>query len=252
MMRTSPFHRLVQIIFVCSVVNLNVELYLRRVSFTVLAEEIQDGSNATAESVNDYLQSFRQMAAMPLECISFNGTDFIKFHFYEEGSRQCLGNHLSTYIISIAHYMHAYFNQQALELGDSFVLPWDAGFLNCVELPGSSSQTLYAKIGCEDRKTVSSTKFVLRIYRDQSCSVPFNERFKSSFQGKYINGYWMSTSVSFSPNFRKCQRCFPTQVASSFTRGKYWYDDDYINFQGTYIIMYIFFFLCLIFMFCAL
>jgi hypothetical protein len=231
-MKTSPFHWIVQIIFVCSIyqqLNINVGLF-QGTSFTALAEEAQDGINAT----DTYIQPFLQMAVMPLECISYNGTDFIKFHFYEERGRQCLGNHLSTYIISIAHYMHAYFNQQAMELGSSFVLPWDAGFLNCVQLPGSSSQILYAKIGCEDRKTVSSTKFVLRIYKDQNCSKPYDEGFKSSFKGKYINGYWLSTSVSFSPSFHKCERCTPAQVASSFTRGKYWYDDDYINFQGNF------------------
>ena len=143
---------------------------------------------------------FSKMMVLPQACISYNTANYIKFNFYADSGHQCHGNILGTYLISIAHYMHAYFNQQALELGKSFTLPWDAGFLNCVQLPGSSSQTLYAKIGCEQLAYVSATKkFELRIYSDSSCSTPYTyDKTKNKVS---VNGYWLSTTVSFDANF---------------------------------------------------
>jgi hypothetical protein len=178
---------------------------------------------------------FSKMMVMPQACISYNTANYVKFNFYVDSGRQCHGNILGTYLISIAHYMHAYFNQRALELGDSFILPWDAGFLNCVQLPVSSSQTLYAKIGCEQHGYVSATKkFELRVYSDSSCSSPYT--YDKTKNRVNINGFWLSTAVSFDANFYECAGCTPTQVASTFQKNKYWFDDDYINVQGMTIL----------------
>ena len=56
----------------------------------------------------------------------------IKFDFYDssEGSYQCHFNHIGSFVVSIAHYMRAYFNLQALTAGQDFQLPGDAGYLN--------------------------------------------------------------------------------------------------------------------------
>jgi hypothetical protein len=177
---------------------------------------------------------FSQMMVMPQACISYNNANYVKFSFYMDSKGQCHGHVLGTYLISIAHYMHAYFNQQALQLGSSFVLPWDAGFLNCVQLPGSSSsssQKLYARVGCEQHGYVSATKkFQLRVYTDSNCLTPYS--YDKSKNKVNVNGYWLSTALSFGAQFYVCEGCTPTQVAASFKKNKYWYDDDYINVQG--------------------
>ena len=59
----------------------------------------------------------------------------IKFQFFEKSSSlNCHFKNLGTYVVSIAHYMRAYFNYQALTHGNDFSLPGDVGFLN-VSLP---------------------------------------------------------------------------------------------------------------------
>lgn len=55
----------------------------------------------------------------------------IKFEFFEtENSHQCHFSSIGTFVVSIAHYMRAYFNYQALANGQDFELPSDAGYLN--------------------------------------------------------------------------------------------------------------------------
>lgn len=55
----------------------------------------------------------------------------IKFQLFDsEKSYQCHFAEISTFVVSIAHYMRAYFNYQALEQGKDFQLPDDAGYLN--------------------------------------------------------------------------------------------------------------------------
>jgi len=108
----------------------------------------------------------------------------INFDFFDNSNNndQCRCINMGSFVISIAHYMRAYFNDQALNLGD-FLLPGDAGYLNgsifnidysnlnclsaysvtisnyqtntcprCVLLQETESaqQKLYAKIGCMD------------------------------------------------------------------------------------------------------
>ena len=61
---------------------------------------------------------------------SYNG-HMIRFDFYDsDSSYQCHFNALGSFVVSIAHYMRAHFNKQALLHGSDFVLPEDAGYLN--------------------------------------------------------------------------------------------------------------------------
>ena len=55
----------------------------------------------------------------------------IKFELFDtENSYQCHFAQIGTFVVSIAHYMRAYFNHQALVNGQEFALPSDAGYLN--------------------------------------------------------------------------------------------------------------------------
>ena len=55
----------------------------------------------------------------------------IKFQLFDTAqSYQCHFAEISTFVVSIAHYMRAYFNYQALQEGKDFQLPEDAAFLN--------------------------------------------------------------------------------------------------------------------------
>ena len=60
-----------------------------------------------------------------------NNGHMIKFDFYDTASSyQCHFTSLGAYVVSIAHYMRAHFNRQALLYGSDFRLPGDAGYLN--------------------------------------------------------------------------------------------------------------------------
>ena len=55
----------------------------------------------------------------------------IKFQLFDTTqSYQCHFGEISTFVVSIAHYMRAYFNYQALTEGRDFELPRDVGYLN--------------------------------------------------------------------------------------------------------------------------
>jgi len=55
----------------------------------------------------------------------------IKFQMFDTAnSYQCHFAEISTFVVSIAHYMRAYFNYQALTYGRDFELPYDAGYVN--------------------------------------------------------------------------------------------------------------------------
>ena len=55
----------------------------------------------------------------------------IKYQIFEKSSSlNCHFKNLGTFVVSIAHYMRAYFNHQALTNGNNFKLPGDVGFLN--------------------------------------------------------------------------------------------------------------------------
>jgi hypothetical protein len=149
--------------------------------------------------------------------------------------------------------MRAYFNYQALSQGHDFSLPSDAGYLNCVALiqqqqqgdadeedvdanGGQQQQQLYAKIGCMERETFTSTRLQIHLYTDAQCSEPYDDGLDGrahSNKGYDIDGVMFPTRVSFRPPFFTCQSCEPSEIAATFNK-KYgtWYDDDYISQHG--------------------
>jgi hypothetical protein len=55
----------------------------------------------------------------------------VKFQLFDSAdSYQCHFAEISTFVVSIAHYMRAYFNYKALTQGKDFELPADAAYLN--------------------------------------------------------------------------------------------------------------------------
>lgn len=60
-----------------------------------------------------------------------NNGHMIKFQLFDTAqSYQCHFAEISTFVVSIAHYMRAYFNYMALTQGQDFSLPADAAYLN--------------------------------------------------------------------------------------------------------------------------
>lgn len=175
-----------------------------------------------------------------LACVHSNSGHSIKFQLFDTAqSYQCHFGEISTFVVSISRYMRAYFNYQALALGEEFVLPSDAAFLNCVALSDSltyNDQPLYAKIGCRDRETYTSTRLQLHVYTDQQCSQPFDDgqtTREHAWRGYNIEGNRVSTKVSFQPEFYSCQSCAPDEISESFNKmNSNWYDDDYISHHG--------------------
>ena len=95
---------------------------------------------------------------------------------------------------------------------------------------------LYAKIGCMERETFTSTKLSLHVYTDAQCSVPYDDGLSArrhSTKGYDINGYTFPTRVSFKPPFYACQTCTPDSISQTFNKKSgTWYDDDYISQYG--------------------
>lgn len=110
--------------------------------------------------------------------------------------------------------------------------------LQCVMLQETKNyeKQLYAKIGCMDRETFTSTKLQLHVYEDAQCSVPYDDGATSkrhSSRGYEINGYYFSSRVSFKPPFYTCLSCTPDQISETFNKQHgNWYDDDYISQYG--------------------
>jgi len=161
------------------------------------------------------VDGFDGVSIVPVSCVNYNNGHFIKFEFYEtENSYQCHFAQIGTFVVSIAHYMRAYFNYQALTRGTSFSLPDDVGYLNCIPLKmekyGFESTSgdddanadvddanadadvddaaqdeengeekeqavLYAKVGCLDKETFSSNTFQLHVYTDAQCTQPYDD-----------------------------------------------------------------------------
>jgi len=175
---------------------------------------------------------FDAVSIMPVSCLNYNNGHMIKFDLFENNSSyQCHFKNLGTFVVSVAHYMRAYFNYEFVTSGDNFDLPEDAGYLTCVQLEETqySENPLYAKIGCQEKETLVSTRLQLYLYTDSQCSVPYQAK-----NGGYeVNGYFVSNKVSFRPPFYTCSTCTPPSVSSSFTKqSKNWYDDDVINAGG--------------------
>jgi hypothetical protein len=105
--------------------------------------------------------------------------------------------------------------------------------LQCIQLQATSfsDEPLYAKIGCKDRETFTSTRLALRLYTDATCSTPYDDGYPSqrhSAKGYETKGGLISSDVSFRPPFYTCHSCIPDVVSETFNKRR-WYDDDYIN-----------------------
>ncbi|GFH47326.1 hypothetical protein CTEN210_03801 [Chaetoceros tenuissimus] len=190
-------------------------------------------SNSTDDNYVDLSnEDFDSISVMPISCVNYMNGHMIKFEMYEKSNNfQCHTNNVGTFVVSISHYMRAYFNYQALLRGENFKLPSDAGYLNCVLLQQTaySDTKLYAKIGCLEKDSYTSTKLQLHVYTDKQCSVPYDDGQDSSKyrKGYNINGYYFSSKVSFRPPFYSCMNCKPETIADSFSKRKtFWYDDD--------------------------
>jgi hypothetical protein len=162
----------------------------------------------------------------------------IKFQLFDSSqSYQCHFAEISTFVVSISHYMRAYFNYKALTMGTDFSLPSDAAFLNCVALHvDGMGNTLYAKVGCMDKETFTSTRLQLHLYTDQQCSQKYDDGQTSrqhARKGYLVNGNRISTKMSFNAEFLSCQTCAPDEIAETFNKlNSNWYDDDYIGRYG--------------------
>ena len=99
-----------------------------------------------------------------------------------------------------------------------------------------SDVPLYAKIGCMDRETFTSTKLQLHVYTDNQCSQPYDDgqtSRKHATKGFDINGYIFQTHVSFRPAFYTCDSCSPEEISDTFNKANgNWYDDYYISQNG--------------------
>lgn len=144
-----------------------------------------------------------------------NSGHMIKFQLYDmERSYQCHFAEISTFVVSISHFMRAYFNYEALTLGQDFRLPADAAYLNvsmvkrlcsmfefyallcpntflifrllhafcdcfmqCLQLQETTpyGMRLYGKVGCRHRETFTSTKLQLYVYTDAQCSQHYDD-----------------------------------------------------------------------------
>jgi hypothetical protein len=195
----------------------------------------------------------------------------IKFQLYDsEKSKKCRFAEISTFVVSISHFMRAYFNYQALTHGQDFRLPEDAAYLNvsicttkyflfslcsrlnihtilisifpnmvqCLQLQETTPNgiPLYAKVGCMQRETFTSTRLQLHLYTDAQCSQHYDDGQTSrvhAIRGYKVGTLTIPTRVSFRPEFYSCMSCSPDQVSYTFNkRNSNWYDDDYIGKNG--------------------
>ena len=207
-------------------------------------DDFQEGAEDSGDNVDDGSlaedfsykgeSGFNAVSLMPVSCLNYNSGHMIKFELFENNSSyQCHFKNLGSYVVSVAHYMRAYFNYQYVVKGDNFSLPNDAGYLTCVQLDETmnSNNPLYAKIGCQEKETLVSTRLQLYVYTDDQCSVPYtDERSDGSYS---INGFSVSNKVSYRPPFYTCNTCTPSSISESFTKeSQKWYDDDEINAGG--------------------
>jgi len=197
------------------------------------AVDEDDAENMDDDDVDFSEKDFDQVSLMPVSCVSYMGGFFVKFELFDSnGNFQCHTKNFGTFIVSITHYMRAYFNYQALVRGQNFKLPSDASYLNCIQLSQTyyADQALYGKIGCQERETYTSTKLKLHVYTDAQCSVPYEDGENSDRayrQGYKINDEFFSSKVSFRPPFYSCLTCKPDEISDTFSKqGTYWYDDD--------------------------
>merc|ERR1740124_1845083 len=224
-----------------------VQILLIGVLFVPTIRAEQGGYSAIDYYSDDYVDlsdtDLDGMSIMPVSCVNYMNGNLIKFQmFNNKYNFQCHSNAIGTYVTSISHYMRVHFNYLSLIKGSEFELPSDVGYLNCVQLRQSNNgdgdgedededeQTLYARIGCLERKTYTSTKLALRVYTDKKCSQAYDDgqtTDERATNGYILNGVNFDTQVSFRPKFYSCETCKPRAISSGFSRyGTPWYDDD--------------------------
>jgi len=217
---------------------ISILLLLGLIVFPALAAEYYEAADdAVAGDDDDFIDlsgdDMDIMHLMPVSCVNYMNGHMIKFEmFTNESNRKCHSDIRATFVVSISHYMRAYFNYQSLLQGANFRLPSDAGYLNCVLLQQTaySDQKLYAKIGCLERETGTSTKLRIHVYTDKQCSIDYDDgqtENQRTNHGYEIDGYTFNAKVSFRPAFYGCASCKPEQISSGFSKqGTFWYDDD--------------------------
>jgi len=93
-----------------------------------------------------------------------------------------------------------------------------------------SNEQLYAKIGCMDRETFTSTKLQLHVYTDKKCTERYQDGQTDGYhssKGYEINGYTFSTKTSFRPPFYSCQTCKPVSGIFFIITFNYIRNDDF-------------------------
>ena len=90
-------------------------------------DDLEEDENQVYQYGDDYVDladiSFDEVSVMPVSCLRYNNGHMIKFEFFENSSNyQCHFKNLGTFVVSIGHYMRAYFNHQALVKGRDFKL----------------------------------------------------------------------------------------------------------------------------------
>ena len=90
-------------------------------------DDAEGDDNQAYQYGDDYVDlsdvSFDEVSVMPVSCLRYNNGHMIKFEFFENSSNyQCHFKNLGTFVVSIGHYMRAYFNHQALVKGRDFKL----------------------------------------------------------------------------------------------------------------------------------
>lgn len=93
-------------------------------------EEDEDENQVRKYNDDDYTDpieageiSIDNVSVMPVSCLRYNNGHMIKFELFENSSNyQCHFKNLGTFVVSITHFMRAYFNHQALLKGRNFKL----------------------------------------------------------------------------------------------------------------------------------
>jgi len=119
----------------------------------------------------------------------------------------------------------------------TYLLSFNNDNNQCNPLQGvDEAYGIYAKIGCMERETFTSTKLQLILYTDNQCSQPYEDSQtakKRAHRGYELNGELVSSKVSFKPDFYSCLSCTPDAISNTFNkRNSNWYDDDYISEHG--------------------
>ena len=99
-----------------------------------------------------------------------------------------------------------------------------------LQLNSANGAYLYAKVGCMERETFTSTKLQLHLYTDQQCSQQFQDGQSArqhASRGYDLGGYHVPSKVTFKPDFYSCLTCSPDEISGTFNKmNENWYDDD--------------------------